>query len=302
MQAKDLVHRNNVIFHVYQRLTLENFLGNALHRRSGRAHQVIRPNDGADAGLAKNLGRRAVVAGRHNDQWRAARPLFGKSDNLVRLRQFAVDENGIRTGQTVGLGPAQRLIHAPTRDQRLDARDNREIAIPLGILAGGYLAHKFLDIGERLALAVQETVGLWKLLVLDANARNAALLELTYQTAHIVEIAIPRIAVEQYGQIAGIGHELEHVHDLRPAGFIVVAHAKLCGYRQTGSPNALEARLAHDARGQAVMRFHEKFQFRALQHLAQFGAARLRRVLGAIFCVSYGRAYRSIHWPPLAKG
>ena len=189
-----------------------------------------------------------------------------------------MDENGVGTGESIGLGTAQGFVHAPARNQCLDTRDDAKSGILLRILAGGDLADELLDVGQRLAFRVQKAIRLRKLLILDADTRDAALLELAHQAAHVVEIAVTGVAVEQYGQIAGIGHELEHVHNLGPTRLVVVAHAELRRDGQSGSPYALEARLAHDARGQAVVRFHEKLEFRAVQHLAQLRAARLRVV------------------------
>src|SRR6266478_1647333 len=50
--------------------------------------------------------------------------------------------------------------------------------------------------GERLALSVQEAVGLRKLLILDADTGDTPLFELAHQTAHVVEVAVTRVAVE----------------------------------------------------------------------------------------------------------
>src|ERR1700723_3788613 len=187
-----------------------------------------------------------------------------------------MDENGIRARPSIGFRTAQRLRHAAAGDQRLDPGDDGEIRIRLRVLARGDLARELIDIGELLPLTVQEAVGLRELLVFDAYAGDTALLELAHQAAQIVEIAVSRIAVEQDGQIARIGHELEHVDDLRPARLVVVAHAELRGDRKSGRPNALEAGLAHDARGQAVVRLHQEFELGTLQHGAQLFAAGYR--------------------------
>jgi hypothetical protein len=50
-----------------------------------------------------------------------------------------------------------------------------------------------------LTLSVQEAVGLGKLLILDADAGDAALFQFSHQAAHVVEVAVTGIAVEQYG-------------------------------------------------------------------------------------------------------
>jgi hypothetical protein len=91
-----------------------------------------------------------------------------------------VDQNGIRARETVGLRTAQRLLHPPAGNQCFNARHDREVRIVLRILARGDFAGELLDIGQRLMLSVQETIGLRKLLVLDAHAGDTALLELAH--------------------------------------------------------------------------------------------------------------------------
>lgn len=239
---------------------------------------MVRPDHGADARLAEHVGRRAVVLGRHDHERRAAAPFARELQDLVRARQLAVDQDRIGAGLRIRVRAAQRLVHAPAGDQRLDARDDREIRIALRILAGLDLAAELVDLGERLALAVDEAVGFRKLLVLDAHAGDAALLELSHEPAHVVEVAVAGVAVEQDRQVARVGHEFEHVDHLCPARLVVVAHAELRGDREPRRPDALEARLADDARGQAVVRLHQEFERRARQHPPQPRAARFGEV------------------------
>ena len=226
----------------------------------------------------RNVGRRAVVLGRHDHERRLAAPFAGELQDLVRARQLAVDQDRVGAGFRVRVRAAQRLVHAPARDQRFDARDDREVGIGLRILAGLDLAAELVDFRERLALAADEAVGLRELLVLDTDARDAALLELLHEAAHVVEVAVAGVAVEQDRQVARVRHEFEHVDDLGPARLVVVTHAELRGDREARCPDALEAGFADDPRGQAVVRFHQEFEVAADEHAAQACAARFGEV------------------------
>jgi hypothetical protein len=192
---------------------------------------------------------------------------------IVGTRELAVNQDRVRTGLPVGFRAAQRLVHAPARDQRFDARDDREIFVGLRVLAGFDLAAELVHIGERLRFAVDEAVGLRELLVFDTDACNAALFELAHEAAHVVEVAVAGVAVEQDRQIARVGHEFERVDNLGPACFVVVAHAVLRGDRKPRTPDRLEAGFTDDSRGQAVMGLHHEFEFVAKEHLAQTCAA-----------------------------
>src|SRR5205807_7143739 len=129
---------------------------------------------------------------------------------------------------------------------------------------------------------------------LDADAGDPALFELAYQAPHVVEVAIARISVQQDRQIAGVGHELQHVHDLRPARFVVVAHPELGRYRKAGRPDPAESRLVHDARRQTVVGLHQELKLLALQHLAQPAAAGAAEVL-AVGPIGHGDAGCACH-------
>src|SRR5581483_3701513 len=72
--------------------------------------------------------------------------------------------------------------------------------------------------------------------------------------ARVVEIAVAGVAVEQDGDRGDVAHELKHVHHLRPAGLVVVAHAELRRQREPAGPDAGEAGLLGDARADAVVR------------------------------------------------
>jgi len=185
-----------------------------------------------------------------------------------------VDQNRVSPGAPVGFRAPQRLLHPPAGDERLDTCDDAEVRIALGILAGGDLADELVDVRQWLALAVQKAVGLGKLLVLDAHAGDAALLELAHQAPQVVEVTVAGVAIQEDRQIAGVHHELQHVDDLGPARLVVVAYAELRRHRQSRGPDAFESRLAHEARRQTVVRLHQEFQARAGEHFAQPGAAR----------------------------
>src|SRR6185503_10757821 len=71
------------------------------------------------------------------------------------------------------------------------------------------------------------------------------------------------------GNTRRIGHELDDLQHLRPAGLVVVAHAERGGDREAAGPNAFEAGLFDDARAQAVVRFHEEFEAARTQELLE---------------------------------
>src|SRR5258708_5781064 len=88
-------------------------------------------------------------------------------------------------------------------------------------------------------------------------------------TSHVVEVTVAGVAIEEDGQITGVGHEFEVVDDLRPAGFVVVAYAELGGDRETRTPDRLEAGFTDDTGGETVVGLHHEFEFVADEHLAQ---------------------------------
>ena len=57
-----------------------------------------------------------------------------------------MDQDRVRPGPAIGLGPAQRLRHAPARDQGLDPGHDAEIGVALAVLAGLDLAAEFIHI------------------------------------------------------------------------------------------------------------------------------------------------------------
>ncbi len=271
-----------------------NFLRYRLHCRGRRANQMVRPDHRADAGFAEHFGRRAVVLGRHDDERPAARPLTRELQNFVGTRELAVNQDRVCAGTAIGFRATQRLVHAPACDQRFHARHNRKILVRLRVLAGLDLAAEFVHIGKRLRFAVNEAIRFRELLVLDTYAGNAALFELAHEAAHVVEVAVAGIAVQQNRQIACVGHEFEVVDHLRPACFVVVAHAELRGNREARAPDRLEAGFAHDAGGQAVMGLHHEFEFVADKHLAQTcatGSGDEGGFAGIHFLYSLWRAY-----------
>src|SRR5919106_4817122 len=128
-----------------------------------------------------------------------------------------MDQDGIGPGATVGLGPTQGLAQIPTGDQRLDPRHDAEIGVALAVLARLDLTAKLLDIRERLLFTGNKAIGLWEHLVLDADPGDPALLQLSDQAPHVVEVAIAGIPIEEYGDMSHICHELEHLYHLGPA-------------------------------------------------------------------------------------
>ena len=203
--------------------------------------QVIGPDDDAHARVPERLGRRAVVRGRHDHDRAAVAPFGHEGEDLVRLGQLAVDEDGVRAGAPVRLGPLQRLAQAPAGDECLDASDDAEVVVALGVLARLDLPAELVHVRERLVVA-DEAVGLREELVLDADAGDVACLELLDEPAHVVEVAVAGVPVEQERNRGRVAHELEQVEDLRPAHLVVVPHAHRGRDRQAAAPQALRIR------------------------------------------------------------
>ncbi len=180
-----------------------------------------------------------------------------------------MDQDAVRARGVIGLGAPQGLAEAPAGDEGLDARDDAEVVVALRVLAGLDAAAELVDVGERLLIAVDEAVGLREELVLDAHRRDAALLELAHQAAHVVEVAVAGVAVEQDRDRRDVRHELEHLQHLRPGGLVAVAHAVLRRDGEAACPQPLEAGLLADARADAVVGLQQELQLRTLQQLAE---------------------------------
>src|SRR5919108_638094 len=69
-----------------------------------------------------------------------------------------------------------------------------------------------------------EAIGFGEAFVLDTDPRDPALFQLLYQAPQVIEVAITRVAVQKYRDLGNIRHELQHLHHLGPARFIIVAH------------------------------------------------------------------------------
>jgi hypothetical protein len=182
-----------------------------------------------------------------------------------------VDQDRVGAGRVVGLGALERLRKTPARDQRFHAGDQHEIGIALAVLARLDLAAELSDVGERLELRAQERVGLREELVLDHHAGHADLLQLPDEAAHVVEVAVAGIAVEQHRHRARLGHERDVIDDLRPAELVVVADAEGGGQGEPARPDSLEARFLGDARGEPVMGFHQECDLGAGDQAPELG-------------------------------
>jgi len=73
-----------------------------------------------------------------------------------------VDQNSISACRMISLGTSNRLINAPAGNKGFDTRYDGKIGIRLGILASLDFAAKLVDVGERLLLARDKTIGLGK--------------------------------------------------------------------------------------------------------------------------------------------
>ena len=163
------------------------------------------------------------------------------------------------------------LLETVTGDERLDAGDDDEVLVPLGFFHRAKLARMLVHVGERLRGAADEAVRLREELVLDADAGNAALLELGDEAPRRVEVAVARVAIEEDRDGRGVRHELDDFHHLGPAGFVVVADAERGRDRQTAAPDPLEARFFGDLRGEPVVGLHQEGEAVALEHGLECG-------------------------------
>ena len=78
----------------------------------------------------------------------------------------------------VGISAFIRLFESITSNEGLEASDNLEIGICLCIFTGLDFATKFVNVSQRLQLAIDEGVSFRKQLVLHAYAGNTPLFEL----------------------------------------------------------------------------------------------------------------------------
>src|SRR5437667_13246 len=161
-----------------------------------------RPRMGRPCTLSMAFG---TAVGRPPTYGRAAAPFVEEREDLRGTRLAAVDEDRVGAGAMVGLRALDRLREAPARDERLHARDEDEVGVRLAVLARLDLAAELLDVGQRLQLGAQERVRLREELVLDGDAGHADLLELAHEPAHVVEVAVARVAVEQERDRGGCG-------------------------------------------------------------------------------------------------
>ena len=170
---------------------------------------------------------------------------------------LAVHQDGVGTSLGVGRGPQQGLVEPPAGDERLGAGHHHEVGVDLGVLGRADLAAELVDVGQGLAPAVEVAVGLGEELVLEAHPGHAPLLELAHEPAHVVEVAVPRVAVEQDGHVGGVGHELENLEHLGPARLVAVAHAEGRGDRQAAGPEGLKPGLGREPRRESVVGLHQ---------------------------------------------
>src|SRR5262249_30771749 len=215
--------------------------------------------------------RRVVVHGRHDHARAGAAPLAHEGEDLVRGVQLAVDQHRVGARAVVGLGALQRLGEAPAGDEGLDARDDAEVRVRLRVLGGADLARELLDPRERLCLAADEGVRLREELVLDAHRRDAAALELAHEPAHVVEVPVARVGVEQQRHARRVGHELDRLEHLRPARLVVVAQPHRGGDREPAAPESLEAGLLGDPRRETAVGLHQELDLRRAQELLESG-------------------------------
>ena len=139
------------------------------------------------------------------------------------------------------------------------------VIIGLGILACLDFSAECLNIFEWLRFALDKAVGLRKQLVLNTNTGHPDLAQFTNQAAHIIEIPVTGITIQQDRNACDIGHELQLLHHLGPGKFIVIPYRMLRRKGQAGAPDTLEPSFFHDSSRKAIMRFEDKFRLTGAQ-------------------------------------
>src|SRR4029077_9098096 len=213
----------------------------------------------------EDLGGRLIVGGWDDDYGTVLFPLTHKCQYLVGRRELAVDEDAVCSRGAVSMGSIQGFVQAQAEDESFNSGDDAEIAILLRIFCRPDLTGKFLGIGKELVFLIEERIRLGKYLVLDAHGRDIALLELAHQAAHIVEVSISSVSIQEDRNTAGIAHQFDDLQHLGPTGFIAIAHSHGRGQSKTAGPDPFEARFFDQPRSQAVMGFHQKLQLPGMQ-------------------------------------
>src|SRR6476661_8394788 len=83
-QAKDLVERSDFAFDAGDAFLGNNAAANVSHPGDCRAHRVVGPDHGRDAGFAIGGDGRSVVFGRDDYNGKPVLPGAGESEDLVR--------------------------------------------------------------------------------------------------------------------------------------------------------------------------------------------------------------------------
>ena len=243
LQTKHLVKGGHLRLDGQERFVRADATRRLLHGADGRPQQMVRPDHHADLARPEVLGRGAPVLGGDEHHRRPPVPFREEREDLGRARLARVDQDRVGARRLIGLGALEGFRESPARDQRLHARHQHEVRIRLAVLAGLDLAAELVDVGERLQLRPEERVRLGEELVLDDDAGDADLLELPDEPAHAVEVAVAGVAVEEDGNVDGLGHERDVVHHLRPAQLVVVPDAKGGRDGQAARPDPFEAGL-----------------------------------------------------------
>ena len=267
LQAKHLGDGRDALLDRVQGLLAREVRGRTLHRGKRGAQQLIRPDHDREAVLAEHLGRCRVVFRRHDDDWQARAPFELEREDFVGRVFRGVDQYPVRACGVVGLCAAYGLVEPPARHERLHACDDGKVLVLASVLRGFDLAAELVDVREGLSQRVQKAVGLRKKLILDADRRDAAHLELLDQAARVVEVAVPCIAVEQDRQPCRVRHEFQHLENLRPARLVRVANTVLRGQAKAARPDALETGFLTDASAQAVVRLAKKLELARCKQL-----------------------------------
>ena len=230
---------------------------------------MVGPDHHADSGIAEDFCGCTVIGGWHDDDRRTPGPFTSEFQDFIGSGMLAVNQNSVCSCLMIGLRTLQCFTHTPAGNQCFNTCDNTEIRIILAVLSGLDLAAEFIHVSKWLTFTINKTIELGELFIFNADPGDTTLFEFFNEPAHVVEIAITGIAIQQDRNTCDIRHKLQHVYNLGPAGFIAVTYTELRRNGQAAGPYAFKTCFFHQACGNPVMGFHNEFQFWRSQQLSQ---------------------------------
>ena len=182
-----------------------------------------------------------------------------------------MNQDRIGAGPPVSFAALEGFGQSPTCDKGFHPGNDAEVFISLGVFAGLDLAAKRLYIFQLLLLALDKAIGFREQFVFDTDTCDVALLQLAHQAAHVIEVAVTSVAIEQDRYRGRVGHEFQDIDDLGPAEFVVIADRMLGRQGQTRAPDTLEASLFNYFCCQAIVRLENELGLTRMEQALQLG-------------------------------